>query len=135
MNYSLIAGLVVVLSLTACGKKEEAAAPETAPAPEAQAPAPMPAPAEPAAAPATGPFDAAATYKTVCAQCHGPDGQGVAAFPKLAGKTAEDMKAKLTDYKAGKTLGPQTSVMAPNAAKLSDSDIDAMASYVASTFK
>jgi cytochrome c553 len=128
MNNSLIAGLILSLSLTACGKKEEAAAPEAVPAP-------MAAPAPETAAPAAGPFDASATYKTVCATCHGTEGQGVAAFPKLVGKTAEDVKAKLADYKAGKTLGPQTAVMAPNASKLSDSDIDAMATYIAATFK
>jgi len=135
MNNSMIAGLILALSLSACGKKEEAAAPETAPAPAIQAPAPMAAPAPETTTPAAGPFDAAATYNTVCASCHGPDGQGVATFPKLAGKTAEDVKAKLADYKAGKTVGPQTAVMAPNAGKLSDSDIDAMAAYIASTFK
>ena len=129
MKYSLIAGLVLALSLSACGKKEEAAAP--APAPEAQAPAPMAAPAPEAAAPAAATFDAAATYKTSCASCHGPNGEGVASFPKLAGKTADEVKAKLADYKAGKTVGPQTAVMAPNASKLSDSDIDAMATYIA----
>jgi cytochrome c553 len=127
MNNSLIAGLILALSLTACGKKEEAAAPATAPAP-------MAAPAPETAAPA-GPFDAAATYKTVCATCHGVNGQGVAAFPKLVGKTTEDVKTKLVDYKAGKTIGPQTAVMAPNASKLGDSDIDAMATYIAATFK
>jgi cytochrome c553 len=124
MNRSLIAGLILALGLSACGKKEEATAPEQAPAPAAQAPAP--------AAPATTAFDAATTYKNVCSTCHGSNGQGVGAFPKLAGMTAEDVKAKLKDYKAGKQIGPQTTVMAPNASNLGDSDIDAMAAYVAS---
>ena len=124
MRYPLILALLTVVSLAACGKKEEAAAPE--PAPAAMAPAPMP---EPAAAPA--PTDAATQYKSVCASCHGPNGEGVGDFPKLAGKTADDVKAKLADYKAGKQVGPQTSLMAPIAAKLSDSEIDALAQYVA----
>lgn len=135
MKYSLIAGLILAMGLSACGKKEEAAAPEPAPAPAAEAPAPMAAPAPEAAAPMAAPaaaaFDAAATYKSSCASCHGDKGEGVATFPKLAGKTAEEVKAKLADYKAGKTVGPQTAVMAPNASKLSDSEIDAMATYIA----
>jgi cytochrome c553 len=120
MKNSLAAGLILALCLSACGKKEEAATPEQAPATATQAPAP-----------AAAAFDAATTYKTVCATCHGVSGQGVAAFPKLAGLTPEAVKAKLNDYKAGKQMGPQTAVMAPNATNLGDSDIDAMAAYVA----
>ena len=122
MRYPLILSLAVALALVACGKKEETAATEQAPAASAPAPAPAAAPA---------PMDAASQFKTVCATCHGPNGQGIATYPKLIGKTADDVKAKLADYKAGKPMGPQTAVMAPIAAKLSDSDIDAIAQYVA----
>jgi hypothetical protein len=41
----LFAALLAAVALTACGKKEEAAAPAAAPATEAAAPAPAPAPA------------------------------------------------------------------------------------------
>jgi cytochrome c553 len=116
MRYTVILALVTAVALAACGKKEEAAAPEQAPA--ATAPAPVP-------------IDAAATFRANCASCHGPNGEGVATYPKLAGNTEDVVKAKLTDYKAGKQMGPQTAVMAPIAAKLSDSDIDALAQYVA----
>lgn len=122
MRHPLILAMVVAVGLVACGKKEETAAPELAPAATAPASAPAVAPA---------PMDAAAEFKTVCATCHGPNGEGVAAFPKLAGLSADVAKAKLTDYKAGKQVGPQTAIMAPIAAKLSDSDIGAMAQYVA----
>jgi hypothetical protein len=58
MKYSVLLAALLALGLSACGKKEEAAAP--APAPEAAAPAPAPAPA-PEAAPAPAPAaDAAA---------------------------------------------------------------------------
>jgi cytochrome c553 len=133
MNYSLMAGLILSLGLTACSKNEEAAAPEPV-APAAEAPAPASATEVAAPAPtaaATTDFDAAAKFKTTCASCHGAEGQGVATFPKLVGKTTEDVKAKLTDYRAGKTLGPQTAVMAPNAAKLTDSEIEGLATYIA----
>jgi hypothetical protein len=53
MKYSVLLAALLAVSMTACGKKEEAAAP--APAPEAAAPAPAPeaapAPAPEAAAP------------------------------------------------------------------------------------
>jgi cytochrome c553 len=137
MKYSLIAGLILTLSLAACGKKEETPAPaEQAPAPAPMAETPAPPAAAPEAAPApAASFDAAATYKTSCASCHGPDGQGMGSFPKLAGKKAAELITKMADYKAGKTVGPQTAMMAPNVAKLSDSEIGAMASYIANTFK
>ena len=114
MRYPVILALLAAISLAACGKQEETAAPAQAPAPAAAAP-----------------MDAATTFKSTCATCHGPNGQGMAAYPKLAGNTADFVKGKLTDYKAGKQVGPQTAVMAPIAAKLSDSDIDALARYVA----
>ncbi len=126
MRYPIILVLATAVGLVACGKKEEATAPEQAPS--AMAPAPETTTA-PEAAPAA--MDAATEFKSVCASCHGPSGQGVASFPKLTGLTADDVKAKLMDYKAGKQMGPQTAVMAPIAAKLSDSDIDALSPYVA----
>lgn len=43
MKHSLLVVALLVLGLTACGKKEEAATPEPAPAP-AMAPEPAPAP-------------------------------------------------------------------------------------------
>ncbi len=57
MKYSVLFAALMALSLTACGKKEEAAVPEMAPAPAVEAPAPMAPPAD-AAAPAAD--DAAA---------------------------------------------------------------------------
>jgi hypothetical protein len=67
MKYSILLAALLAFSLTACGKKEEAApAPEAAaPAAEVAAPAPaapadMAAPAADAAAPAAAPADAAA---------------------------------------------------------------------------
>jgi hypothetical protein len=65
----LFAALLAAVALTACGKKEEAAAPAAAPATEAAAPAAAPAaaaPADAAAAPAAAPAapaDAAAPAK------------------------------------------------------------------------
>ena len=64
MKYSVLLAALLAVSMTACGKKEEAAAPVEAPA--AEAPAPMeapveatPAPMEPAAPADAAPADAA----------------------------------------------------------------------------
>jgi hypothetical protein len=58
MKYSVLLAALLAVSMTACGKKEEAAAPAEAPA--AAAPAPAPEAAAPAAAPAAPAADAAA---------------------------------------------------------------------------
>ncbi len=71
-----------------------------------------------------------AAYAT-CVGCHGANAEG-GVGPKLAGKTAADVAQKLRDYKAGKQVGPMTSMMAPMAAGLSDADIDNIAAYTAS---
>jgi cytochrome c553 len=72
-----------------------------------------------------------AQYTSTCASCHGPNGQGQGAFPKLAGQTADVIKAKLADYKAGKQVGAQSALMYPIAGKLSDEEIDALAAHIA----
>lgn len=72
-----------------------------------------------------------AKYSAVCASCHGMNAEGAGIFPKLAGKTADDVTAKLTAYKAGKQVGPNTAMMAPMAAGLSDADIANLAAHIA----
>lgn len=69
-------------------------------------------------------------YST-CIACHGAQGQGSPAFPKIAGQTAEYTADKLARYRAGETVGDRTALMAPNAARLSDQDIADLAVYVA----
>lgn len=103
-----------------------AAAPEAAPA--AAAPAAAPA----AAAAAAGDAAAGAAKYASCAACHGANGEGAGAFPKLAGLSAADAEDKLKKYRAGEQVGPMTSMMAPNAAGLSDADIANLAAHIAS---
>jgi cytochrome c553 len=107
---------MLAIGLTACGKKEEAKT-EAPPAPPAQAVAPAP-------------VDAATKYTASCASCHGVNGEGVGAFPKLAGVTADVVKARLADYKAGKQVGPQSSVMMPIASMLSDAEVESLATHI-----
>jgi cytochrome c len=44
-------------------------------------------------------FDPIATYSSKCAGCHGVKGEGKAIFPKLAGKSKEELAKKLNGYK------------------------------------
>lgn len=104
------------------------AAPPTAEAPAAATPAA----AAPAAVAATGNAAAGAAKYATCAACHGANGEGSGAFPKLAGLSASDVEGKLKKYRAGEQLGPMTSMMAPNAASLSDADIANLAAHIAS---
>jgi cytochrome c553 len=119
---SLIGALA--LALAGCGEKQEpvAATPDTM----------SPTPSSATAAPADpGAKLGKIKYGSVCAGCHGQQGQGQASFPKLAGQAAEQIASKLRDYKAGKEIGPQSAMMIPTAQALSDEEIDALAKYIA----
>ncbi len=131
MQAKTLIALLALAALAACGKEEPAA-----PAGQAAAPAPA---AQPPAATAAAPGIANAVtehgrikYGSVCAGCHGKNGEGSGMFPKVAGQSAEALAAKLRDYKAGKQMGAQTAMMAANAQNLSEEDIDALAAYMAS---
>ncbi len=69
-----------------------------------------------------------------CMACHGPDGRGMAGagFPQLGGQWTDYVATKLKDWKAGTTWGDDANakVMPAIAQKLSDADINAIASYV-----
>lgn len=74
--------------------------------------------------------DGAAKYKATCAACHGLNAQGQGMFPKLAGRSTDELSTLLNTYKSGKPVGPQTAMMAPIAAKLSDAEISALSGYL-----
>jgi cytochrome c553 len=78
-----------------------------------------------------------------CSACHGPQGHGNAAagYPRIGGQHAKYAAAMLRKYRmagapaTGAQSGmpmdqPQTTVMAAVAAKLTDAEIDALASYI-----
>jgi len=100
----------------------------TAPAAPVAAEAPAAAPAP--VVPTGGDAAAGAARYASCAACHGAHGEGGGAFPKLAGLSASDAEGKLKKYRAGEQLGPMTSMMAPNAASLSDADIGNLAAHI-----
>jgi cbb3-type cytochrome c oxidase subunit III len=69
-----------------------------------------------------------------CMACHGPDGRGMAGagVPQLGGQWTDYVATKLKEWKAGTTWGDDANakVMPAIAQKLSDADINAIASYV-----
>jgi cytochrome c553 len=65
--------------------------------------------------------------ETVCAACHGADGNSaVAANPNLAGQGAEYISRQLAHFKAGIRVNP---IMQPIAQQLSDADMVALGVY------
>lgn len=74
-------------------------------------------------------------YQQVCRNCHGPKAQGMASFPRLAGNTVQYITMRLKQYRAGERVGPNTPLMAPRAAELSDDDIANVATYIGTAFK
>ncbi len=63
-----------------------------------------------------------------CIGCHGADGQGVGAFPALAGKDAAYLADQLKNYKSGARQNP---MMTPIAKGLTDEQIVTLAKYYA----
>ena len=68
-----------------------------------------------------------------CIGCHSPDGQGLAAagFPHLGGQHASYIEKQLTDFREGdRTNDGDSMIMRGIAAKMSNKDIKALASYI-----
>ncbi|WP_304438780.1 c-type cytochrome [Halioglobus sp. HI00S01] len=66
-----------------------------------------------------------------CVACHGQQGEG-GIGPALAGQTAEEIYAKLVQYKNGETRGNQSSLMWAQSSMLSDEDMQHIAAFVES---
>lgn len=64
-----------------------------------------------------------------CSACHGANGGG-GVGPALAGKTHEYIMGRLKAYKAGETIGAQSSMMWGNASRLSDEEIHQVTEYI-----
>ena len=70
-----------------------------------------------------------------CQACHGPQGHGNAGagYPRIGGQHSKYAAAMLTRYKTQTGIAmdmPQTTIMAGVAAKLTDAEIQALASYI-----
>ena len=65
-----------------------------------------------------------------CAACHGNDGGGIGAFPKLAGQTKDYIINRLTQYKNGEQVGAQSAIMWGQAGMLSENDIETIGKFI-----
>jgi cytochrome c553 len=81
------------------------------------------------AAQAAGDPAAGKAKSAMCAGCHGPNGQGVAPNPPLAGKSDAQLVAALDAYKSGQRPNPQMKAVT---AGLSEQDVQNLAAYYSS---
>lgn len=76
-----------------------------------------------------------AKYAASCASCHGPAGRGMASFPSIRGKDAEFVSSRLKTYRAGEKVGPNSLLMIPMSAELTDDEIVNLAAFISTRFK
>jgi len=71
-------------------------------------------------------------HAMACAACHGPTGGGnpLASYPAIQGQRASYVAAQLRAYKSGTRASDPNQMMRSVAARLSEAEIDAVASYV-----
>jgi len=67
-----------------------------------------------------------------CVACHGKDGKApiMPNYPKLAGQNKAYLLEQMKDIKSGKRDNGQTAVMKPMVAKVSDDDLEAIATFL-----
>jgi len=65
-----------------------------------------------------------------CAACHGAEGQGMAVFPKLAGRSQDYIVGRLNAYKNRETVGNMSSTMWSQAGMLSDAQINMIGKFI-----
>lgn len=65
-----------------------------------------------------------------CAACHGQNGQGMGAFPALAGQSSDYIIDRLNAYKNRETIGAMSSTMWAQAGMLSESDIETIGKFI-----
>jgi cytochrome c553 len=66
-----------------------------------------------------------------CASCHGPQGKGIPTqFPRLAGQHGEYVYAQLNNFRVGERSNDGAKMMRSIAAKMTDADMKAVASYI-----
>lgn len=72
-----------------------------------------------------------AIYKTRCFQCHGGEGYGNRAIPRLAGQSMEYTVSILQALRFGKRGRNPSPIMASIAWQLSDTEMEAVAAFIA----
>ena len=67
-----------------------------------------------------------------CASCHGAKADGNGIFPRLAGQTAQYLRAQLLYFRSGVRNDKSADIMKPVAVHMTDSQMDAVAKYLSS---
>ncbi|MDD1783746.1 c-type cytochrome [Enterovibrio sp. ZSDZ35] len=81
---------------------------------------------------AAGDAEAGKAKAAICAACHGANGiAAIPGYPNLAGQNEQYIVSALKAYKNGERTGAQAMVMKPQAAMLSDADMENLAAYFA----
>jgi len=65
-----------------------------------------------------------------CAACHGQNGEGMGAFPKLAGQTSDYISDRLYAYKNREQIGAMSSTMWAQAGMLSEQEIQTLGKFI-----
>ena len=84
---------------------------------------------------ASDPYSSIRGLWSGCAACHGQTGQGMGAFPKLAGQSSEYISERLYAYKNRETIGNMSSTMWAQAGMLSDQEIKTLSEFIEETMK
>ena len=86
--------------------------------------------AKQAEAAAVDPFSSIRGLWGGCAACHGAQGQGMGAFPKLAGQSSDNIKEMLYAYQRRETRGSMSATMWAQASIMSDADIQMIGDFI-----
>ena len=81
------------------------------------------------------PFSSIKPLWAGCAACHGNEGQGIGAFPRLAGQSSDYIIGRLNQYKNRETVGAMSQTMWGQAGMLSEQDIKLLGEYIEETYK
>ena len=81
------------------------------------------------------PFSSIRGLWSGCAACHGQSGEGMGAFPKLAGQNSDYIIQRLTQYKNSETVGQMSATMWAQAGQLSQEDIEILGEFIQETMK
>ena len=67
-----------------------------------------------------------------CTKCHGNEGEGTSKYPRLNGQHPQYVVQELKNFKSGKRSNDANEEMRKIARQLSESDMQAVAHYLAS---
>ena len=91
--------------------------------------------AKQAEAEAADPYSSIRGLWAGCAACHGQQGQGMGAFPKLAGQSSDYIYDRLTTYKNRGEVGAMSATMWAQAGMLSDQEMRTLGDFIEETMK